>query len=426
MKFLHMADVHLGKYAYTNSARYQDLFDAFASAVQYGIQQEIDVLLIAGDLFDIRNVNSQILFQTIRILERLKQKNIPVLAIEGNHDRALLKDGESWLAFLDNLGYLKLLASSKDVKLEEGPLPKEMVYETDTYRVVGLSYLGAATQKTLEGLRDPFPKADKFTIFMLHAGLSMVFSEEMAKLDKKVLLEYEDKVQYFALGHIHRQEVIEDKIYMPGSLEYIDMGEARRGDQKGFFLGEVDEKGYCQVQFCPSHARHYESVTIDVSSAQNGGEVFQMALSQIEALQIPSQSIVDVELTAENPSFDFGELDTAALESALTELLEPVELYVHVPGSYEMTYETEPLDTFDKKQLERQVVLDLLLEEKLEEQSALALTNLALEAKDLVYKNEFQAQWLVDEVLQMAETMQNGQEEPGQNLLLEQQKEETL
>ena len=67
MKFLHMADVHLGKYAYTNSARYQDLFDAFASAVQYGIQQEIDVLLVAGDLFDIRNVNSQILFQTIRI-----------------------------------------------------------------------------------------------------------------------------------------------------------------------------------------------------------------------------------------------------------------------------------------------------------------------------------------------------------------------
>lgn len=425
MKFLHMADVHLGKYAYTNSARYQDLFDAFASAVQYGIQQEIDVLLVAGDLFDIRNVNSQILFQTIRILERLKQKNIPVLAIEGNHDRALLKDGESWLAFLDNLGYLKLLSTPKDVK--EEALPKEAVYETETYRVVGLSYLGAATQKTLEGLRDPFLKADKFTIFMLHAGLSMVFSEEMAKLDKKVLLEYGDKVQYFALGHIHRQEVIADKIYMPGSLEYIDMGEARRGDQKGFFLGEVDERGQCQVQFCPSHTRHYESVKIDASSAQNGGELFQMALSQIEASQIPCHSIVDVELTAENPSFDFGELDTAALESALTELLEPVELYVHVPGSYEMTYETEPLDTFDKKQLERQVVLDLLLEEKkLEEHSALALTNLALEAKDLVYKNEFQAQWLVDEVLQMAETMQNGPEEPGQDLLLEQQKEETL
>lgn len=404
MKFLHMADVHLGKYAYTNSVRYLDLFTALERAVEYGIQQGIDVLLIAGDLFDIRNVNSQTLFQTIRILDKLKQKNIPVLAIEGNHDRALLKDGESWLAFLDNLGYLKLLCSQKDAKTPEALL-EGAVYEDENYRVVGVSYLGAATQKTLEGLCASFPQQDKFTIFMLHAGLSMVLSEEMAKIDKKVLLDYRQAVQYFALGHIHRQEVIDDRIYMPGSLEYIDMGEARRGDQKGFFLGEVDEQGKLTVRFCPSHPRHYASVKLDVSKAREPGQIFHMALKQLEQMEIPQQAILDVELA----------LDTTELENEIIQLLQPVELYVHVPGNYEMTYETEQLETFDKKQLERQVVLDLLLEENLQENTALALMNLALEAKDMVYKNEFEPQWLADEVLQMVDTMEMAGENEAQS-----------
>ncbi|MEI6101890.1 MAG: metallophosphoesterase, partial [Eubacteriales bacterium] len=115
-KFLHCADLHLGKYAYGHPERFLDMMRAFSYAAEYAVAQKMDFMLISGDIFDARVINSGTLSQAVAVFEKLAQSGMDVYAIEGNHDRAFLRDRDSWLQFLENMGYIKLLKPTPDVQ----------------------------------------------------------------------------------------------------------------------------------------------------------------------------------------------------------------------------------------------------------------------------------------------------------------------
>ena len=56
MKILHCSDIHLGKKPFGtkefSQKRYLDFFNAFEQATDRGIEKEVDIFLITGDLFD--------------------------------------------------------------------------------------------------------------------------------------------------------------------------------------------------------------------------------------------------------------------------------------------------------------------------------------------------------------------------------------
>src|SRR5215210_5571916 len=89
-RLLHMADVHLG-------ARHHDLgpaaaaqrerqFAAFRAAVGLALQEKVDVVLIAGDLFDSNTQPRRSVERAAAELGRLVQRNVPVVLIPGTHD----------------------------------------------------------------------------------------------------------------------------------------------------------------------------------------------------------------------------------------------------------------------------------------------------------------------------------------------------
>ena len=113
MKLFHVADVHLGRRRLEGRLPDSDLADAFSYVADKAIQERADVFLIAGDLFDRPTVEPPHLRQAQRILARLKASGIRVIAIEGNHDRALIhSEVPTWMQFLAEDDLLVLLRTA--------------------------------------------------------------------------------------------------------------------------------------------------------------------------------------------------------------------------------------------------------------------------------------------------------------------------
>ncbi|KKK82044.1 hypothetical protein LCGC14_2807320, partial [marine sediment metagenome] len=119
-KFIHIADVHLGKRQYNNNERYQDYFRAFKWILEFAIQESVDFVLIAGDLFDNRKVSPEVLTEVFYIIRNFKTKSqealnreIPLICIEGNHDTPIYSK-QSWMTFLADLDLIILLSGEYD------------------------------------------------------------------------------------------------------------------------------------------------------------------------------------------------------------------------------------------------------------------------------------------------------------------------
>ncbi|HEV3467883.1 MAG TPA: DNA repair exonuclease [Pyrinomonadaceae bacterium] len=87
-KFLHLSDVHLGCRRYNLEERTKDFFRSWHDVItRHALPNQIDFMLIAGDFFDRRNIDPQTMNHALAGLQLLKEAGIPVVAIEGNHDR---------------------------------------------------------------------------------------------------------------------------------------------------------------------------------------------------------------------------------------------------------------------------------------------------------------------------------------------------
>src|SRR6056297_2864523 len=96
LKFMHTADIHLGRPLSFSGNPPQELLDIFNKAgesalkrlVNKSIENMVDFIIIAGDLYDLeaRSVKSSRFF--LEQCQKLENEDIPVYIISGNHDPA--------------------------------------------------------------------------------------------------------------------------------------------------------------------------------------------------------------------------------------------------------------------------------------------------------------------------------------------------
>ena len=142
MNFIHTADLHLGYRQYDLDERFRDFGRSFKAVAQQAIEARAEFLLIAGDLFHSRNINAPTYFQAHHILTLLKDAGIPCIAIEGNHDRAFIRDGMSWLEALESQGLLKLIKPSPEGLVDD-------FVDIGGTRIFGMCYAGASTSRII-------------------------------------------------------------------------------------------------------------------------------------------------------------------------------------------------------------------------------------------------------------------------------------
>ena len=264
IKFMHLADVHLGKKQYNLAQRYYDYFKAFNTILNKAIEQEVDFILISGDLIDSdERISPTVLKEIITSIKSFQLdsnnrlgREIPIICIEGNHENPFYTD-YTWLKVLADLDLLILLSGTYDSKKDRIIFED---YSSNSHSggkitignctICGMSYFGSATSELFPLLPKAISKIDdQFTILMMHFGISE-YDERKAGIDLLPSLEELHRmIDYFALGHFHKQYMIPPKnpwIFNPGSLEVNEVNETFT--DRGVFLVEVFENNTKQVR----------------------------------------------------------------------------------------------------------------------------------------------------------------------------------
>ncbi|MFA9397085.1 MAG: exonuclease SbcCD subunit D [Clostridiaceae bacterium] len=253
MKFIHMADIHLGSLISLSFDKFDDIkknevYRVFKELVNLAVENKVDFILLSGDVYDrdcyyIRA--NKIFLDEIRKLEK---ENILVYVIGGNHDP--LDAQKNLYDIPSNLHIFK------DDKLEIKYIYKD---EKLICRIIGESYNKREQKRIIEKFN--IEKSDVYTIAMLHSSLN--------KNDKKyspcsiVELRENEVVDYWALGHIHKNAVLNKKPYIvyPGVMQGRDFGEQ---EKKGAYLVEVDNNDI-STEFISVPSVIYKAVNLDVS-----------------------------------------------------------------------------------------------------------------------------------------------------------------
>jgi len=291
MKFLHIADVHLGCRRYNLDERTKDFFRAWYDViVNHALPNSVDFVLIAGDFFDRRNIEPQAMNHAIAGLEMLRVKGIPVVAIEGNHDQRDAISDHSWMRSLSSWGYLKLLEPTRDENGALTLMPWDEEDRTGSYidigmaRIFGSHWYGASANAAIPLLADAMRNArveGRFNIFMLHTDVEGQLNRPIPALTIARLNDLKGLTNYVALGHTHKRFELDNWAFNPGALEPTSIDEFK--EERGAFLVEVDE----DFKITATHIRDYiqrgfQRISFDVSGAEDSDAVFQGVMQTIE------------------------------------------------------------------------------------------------------------------------------------------------
>ena len=242
MKIVHCSDLHLGKRFSGNKdyvkKRYMDFFNAFAVFVDRVEEIKPDVCLIAGDIFDKREINPDILSKTEYLFKRLKNNvKKEIIAIEGNHDNSRILE-ESWLEYLQEQNILKVFYYNRD-------FDEKNYLKIDDINFYPVGYPGFMIDEALTKLSEKLNPQEK-NIVIVHTGISGSINTLPGLVSTSILDLFKDKAIYIAGGHIHSFTTYPKEkpyFFVSGSLEFSNV-QNEKSDKKGFILFDTDTLNY--------------------------------------------------------------------------------------------------------------------------------------------------------------------------------------
>ena len=243
IRFVHFADVHLGFRQYGLAERAQDFARAFGSVVAYCRRVRPDFVILAGDLFDSKSIDPRTYADADAGLALLAQDGIPVVAVEGNHERWFRRGERSWLWQLSRSSRLRLLQQidPEQEGLTWRPWTAERGHGAYTdigpVRIFGVEYLGARLSahlpQVIEAAQATPADGVQCRIGVLHTGVDEESPAGQGGAGAADVLALRGIADYLALGHIHyRYELpVEDPwIFNPGALESHSVTEGLMGE----------------------------------------------------------------------------------------------------------------------------------------------------------------------------------------------------
>src|SRR5438034_4261989 len=256
MKIAVVGDVHLGCSGYTDK-RVSDFSHKFVEAIDLALEHDARIVLLLGDIFDSsayrRSVDSfaTFLHEIAPALLKLKSKEVPVVAILGNHEYGCGREGRA-MRILSDLGFVHLL--------------NDQTAEVRGLRFCGIPWkndireFGTALSSLQSGSNDTFLLIHQFV-----KG-SKTIPEKIAQVDPKDL----ESWKHVFVGHHHVHESF-GNICIPGSLEISNVLEIARHAKKGFVVydSETDEEEFIALR--PLRPIKYSEIPIQglpSSSAQ--------------------------------------------------------------------------------------------------------------------------------------------------------------
>lgn len=254
MRMLHTSDWHVGKKIRGHS-RHDEHVAVLDEIVRIAQSESVDVVLVAGDLFETASPPPDAEALVYRTLLALAQDGRHVAVIAGNHDNArrlaavgpLLELGNVHLATEargpDDGGLCRVDVNGEQLRLAMLPFVSQrgIIRATELMDGAAFEHANAYADRMrtlLELLTQDFDE-HSINVVMGHAfvhGGTMGGGERLAHLVEEYAItaqSFPSSASYVALGHLHRPQKIAGPcpIHYSGSPLQLDFGEAGQSNQ---------------------------------------------------------------------------------------------------------------------------------------------------------------------------------------------------
>ncbi len=262
MRFLHLADIHLdtlfhGRSRYLRERLRQAVFSALSRGVDVALDEEVDALLLAGDLFDGERLSFKSERLLARELDRLAQARIPVFYATGNHDPGQGTAERGRIHWPEH------------VTVFDGPGPRTVEVHRGSRLVGRITGAGHATPGESRDLSRSFPAGDAPgdrvpAAALLHTQVGGARSEERhepyapSELSHLVSSGYD----YWALGHVHQRQMLSrvPGVHYPGNIQGRNPRET--GPKGGLLVELVPGGGEPGVEFVELAPIRWETLRV--------------------------------------------------------------------------------------------------------------------------------------------------------------------
>lgn len=244
MRFIHIADLHLGSSPEAEflwgKNRAEEIWDSFAAVIDACNEKEIDLLLIAGDLFDRPPVWAD-LDRAAKLFARLTATEVVMIAGASDY----ITEDSPWKTYPWQ-SWVHMLSDKHCMNVQLGNINTS---------VHGCSYYAPTEGKPY--LEDARPdKESEYQILLGYTGDDNHMPADLSELSEKGF-------DYIALGYEHKASVMQDMhIAYAGSLEPLSVQETGK---HGFILGEINEES-TTIRFVPFACREYINIKVRLSS----------------------------------------------------------------------------------------------------------------------------------------------------------------
>ena len=244
MRFIHIADLHLGSSPEAEflwgKNRAEEIWDSFAAVIDACNEKEIDLLLIAGDLFDRPPVWAD-LDRAAKLFARLTATEVVMIAGASDY----ITEDSPWKTYPWQ-SWVHMLSDKHCMNVQ--------LVNINT-SVHGCSYYAPTEGKPY--LEDARPdKESEYQILLGYTGDDNHMPADLSELSEKGF-------DYIALGYEHKASVMQSMhMAYAGSLDPLSVQETVK---HGFILGEINEDS-TTIRFVPFACREYINIKVRLSS----------------------------------------------------------------------------------------------------------------------------------------------------------------
>ncbi|MBB5956238.1 exonuclease SbcD [Saccharothrix tamanrassetensis] len=258
MRLLHTSDWHVGRTFHGRDLllEQESVLGGLADLVS---DESVDVVVVAGDLFDRAVPNAEAVAVCTRVLERIRSAGARVVITPGNHDSAARLGLFGGFAAAGGLFLRTRIASLHEPVLVPDAHGPVAVYgipflEPETARhALGVEGKGHAAVLTeaMRRVREDRAARGVRSVVLAHA---FVTGGEPCESERTIAVggvqdvpgAVFDGIDYVALGHLHGQQTLAEHLRYSGSPVAYSFSEARHG--KSVWLAELDASGLAGVE----------------------------------------------------------------------------------------------------------------------------------------------------------------------------------
>lgn len=297
MKIIHTSDIHLNSKMESRlpkekaKERKSELLLTFTNLVSYAKQNNVDAIIIAGDLFDTDSINKTLFEYVLNLI--VSSPNITFYYLCGNHEKS---------------SFLNLITE----------MPSNLKCFGDTWTSYNLdnNVVVSGINITKENHKSLYSSlkldSKKFNIVTMHGQISKYFSDDNYEIVN--LNELKNKnINYLALGHIHSYmlEKFDNDYY----YAYSGCLEGRGFDEcgtKGFIELDITDK--ISTKFVPFAKREVCEIEVDISNISQLNDIISHINKCVD--NIDKSSLVKIKLIGDVT--DDTNLDLSFIETAFS------------------------------------------------------------------------------------------------------------